>query len=121
MTSELRAYIAFMAAKLIKQEDLGTAMIDLDENITRDMSSMCLERPVSPTATLRSCGTQRSDDGKNFCMIFPETKNHTCLSVYGQLFDGYDHASGSHFSGMLNDNLIEFYDFKRSDHFSYEL
>ncbi|MCD6527544.1 MAG: hypothetical protein J7K75_11195 [Desulfuromonas sp.] len=121
MTSELRAYIAYVAAKLIKQEDLTGSVIDMEENVEHDMSIMCQERPVSPTATLRSCGTLRSEDGQNFCMIFPETNNHTCLSVYGQLFDGYDHASGSHFSGMLNDNLIELYDFKRSDHYSFKL
>lgn len=121
MTSELRAYIAYMAARLIKQQELETTIVDLEGNIERNLMAICQQRPVAPTTTLRPCGTKRSGKGQNYCMIFPEADQHTCLSVYGQLFDGYDHQSGSHFSGVLHDNLIELYDYKRSDHFSYQV
>jgi len=121
MTSELRAYIAYVAAKLAKQETLQTSVMDLDENIQRDLSEMCQLRPVNPTAEKRECDTVRSTDGENFCMVYPQEQQHTCLSVYGQLFDGYDHQSESHFSGFINDNLVELYDYKCSDHFSYQL
>ena len=121
MTSELRAYIAYVAAKLAKQEELQMSVMDLEENIQRDLSQMCQLRPVKPTVENRGCDTTRSPDGENFCMVYPEEKQHTCLSVYGQLFDGYDHESDSHFSGFINDNLVELYDYKCSDHFSYQL
>ncbi|PLX96423.1 MAG: hypothetical protein C0620_02605 [Desulfuromonas sp.] len=121
MTSELRAYIAYVAAKLAKQQDLQMSVLDLEENVQRDLKQMCQQRPVIPTMQERKCGTQRATDGENFCMVQQQEQQHTCLSVYGQLFDGYDHQSGSHFSGIINDNLVELYDYTCSDHFSYQI
>ncbi|EAT14695.1 hypothetical protein HTZ97_12470 [Desulfuromonas acetoxidans] len=121
MKSELRAYIAYVAAKLAKQENLQMSVLDLDGNVQRDLTEMCQLRPVKSTAQQRECGMVRSADGENFCMVLPQEEQHTCLSVYGQLFDGYDHDSDSHFSGFINDDLVELYDYKCSDHFSYQL
>nr|WP_320049137.1 hypothetical protein [uncultured Desulfuromonas sp.] len=119
MTSELRAYIAYVAAKLAKQEELQMSVMDLDGNIQRDLSHMCQQRPVKPAGQHCEAG---DIEGLSYCVAYADDcSQYTSLSVYGQLFDGYDPDSDSHFSGFINDNLVELYDYKCSDHFSYQL
>ncbi len=119
MKSELRAYIAYVAAKLARQEDLQMSVLDVDENVQRDLTVMCRQRPVKPA---EHQGESGGLEGTSYCVAYSEDcRQYTSLSVYGQLFDGYDPDSDSHFSGFINDDLVELYDYKCSDHFSYQL
>jgi hypothetical protein len=76
---------------------------------------------VAETARVRTCGVIRDAVANNYCLRDPEGKEHICLSLYDQLFEGFDHASASHFNGYIDGQEITLYDFSESEYFSYTL
>ncbi len=119
MKRETQAYVAYCAEQLAAD---GTASSlrdkDRQEAIQARAGDSGLVLKKYPAR--KECPTARSHDGNNHCIVDNAKDHHVCLSVYGRLFDGYDHGSSSHFSGMVNDDAVELYDFSKSDFFRFE-
>lgn len=119
MTKEIQAYIAHYAGQLIANWS-NSSICEKDQNkhlpITTEATGFDLKNYPARTG----CNNNKSRDGNNYCIINDEKGHHICMSIYGKLFDGYDHASTSHFSGMVDDDFVELYDYNESDFFRFE-
>jgi hypothetical protein len=52
-------------------------------------------------------------------LYHPGLASHILLKVHGRNFNGYDHESGSHFSGSVNGNSVQLYDCGEGRYFNY--
>ena len=118
MTSESRAYVALVSGKLAQQRQ-GGAVNGMGEG--RKYTYTDGQGSFVPTAPKRSCGVERDVNAVNYCLRDPAGRDHICLSLYGRLFEGFDHASATHFNGFVDGAEITLYDFAESAFFSYDL
>lgn len=119
MRKETQAYIAYCAGRLGADWDTSSVWDkDREESIPIDKNGTGLKLQKEPFQ--KGCTANKSIDGINHCIVDADKGHHVCLSVYGKLFDGYDHASTSHFSGIVNDDNVELYDYSESDFFRFE-
>lgn len=118
MTSGSRAFVALISGQMAQQCNTGSVSeCESDRRFNFGEMSGC----VKTTAAERSCGVNRDSAAVNYCLRDPANREHICLSLYGQLFEGYDHGSASHFNGFISGQEITLYDFAASDYFSYRL
>jgi hypothetical protein len=118
MNSKSRAFVALISGQMAQQckkEEIR----ELESN--RSFTFGELPECVKSTLAERSCGVNRDAAAVNYCLRDPASRAHICLSLYGPLFEGYDHGSASHFSGIVDGGGITLYDFADSDFFSYGL
>lgn len=119
MRKEIQAYIAHTAACLTANGNETTIWDkDLGESIQVDEETLGFKLQKYPFKN--ECRANRSRSGVNHCLVDTDKDKHVCLSVYGKLFDGYDHTSTTHFSGMVYDDAVEIYDYSESDYFRLE-
>ncbi|WP_432822191.1 hypothetical protein [Trichloromonas sp.] len=119
MEKTTQAYVAYFAGKLLAD---WKAFSIADKNREEDID---LQGQPAPFALMnhparKNCPVQRNCDGKNLCLVDQGKDHHICLSLYGKLFDGFDHDSASHFTGMVDGEVVSLYDFNESDYFIYE-
>jgi hypothetical protein len=118
MTSESRAFVAIVSGQLTLQVKTGS----ISERSGGQKYTFGDNRGgVEATAPQRTCGVLRDIAADNYCLRDPNGREHICLSLYGQLFEGFDHGSASHFNGFVDGPEITLYDFAESDYFSYNL
>lgn len=118
MTSESRAFVALVSGQLARQRKaVSVSERGGGQKITFGDSRGSFEA----TAPQRTCGVLRDKAADNYCLRDPDGREHICLSLYGQLFEGFDHGSASHFNGYVDGPEITLYDFSESDYFSYSL
>ncbi len=119
MRKETQAYVAYCAGQLAADWTFASVRDkDRDQSMQIKEDGTGLKLRKHPAK--KGCSTPRSRDGMNRCIVDEAKDHHVCLSVYGKLFDGYDHDSTSHFSGMVLDDAVELYDFSESDFFRFE-
>lgn len=118
MTSESRAFIALASGQLAQMSKAGS-ISEMGGGVKFAFGDG--RGSVAATAPVRTCGVIRDAAAKNYCLRDPEGHEHICLSLYGQLFEGFDHASASHFNGFVDGPEVTLYDFAESDYFSYSL
>jgi len=119
MTKEVQAYIAHHAGQIIGKW-CNASIRDKEQIHAVTIPTKNTGFNIKNYPAQRDCNNNKSRDGINYCLINDEKNHHICLSVYGKLFDGYDHASTSHFSGIVDDNSVELYDYNESDFFRFE-
>ena len=119
MTKEVQAYIAHHAGQIIGNW-CNSSICDKDHIHRPAISTHNTGFDVKDYPAQRDCCNNKSRDGINYCLIDGKNNHHICLSIYGKLFDGYDHASTSHFSGIVDGNSVELYDYNESDFFKFE-
>ncbi len=118
MTSDNRAFVALVSSRLTRQgKETAIRETDAEQDFTFGPD----EGSVAPTAADRSCSMRRDCNGNNYCLRDRQEGGHICLSLYGRLFEGFDHASDSHFNGIVDGPQVTLYDFAASDFFSYQL
>lgn len=116
MTSQSREQVARIAGRLIVgQGASGSIVKDLEENL--DLQGLKLSR----YAECVGCGSKHGPDGINFCLIDAKSGQHICLSLYGKVFDGYDHAAAALFGGFVANNMVSIYDYQEAFYFDYQL
>jgi len=119
MRKEIQAYVAQTTAHLSASwSEMTLWDKDREEMVRidpRDFTFVLQQYPFK-----EGCGANKSCDGVNHCLVDTSKDQHICLSLYGKLFDGYDHSSASHFSGMVYDDAVEIYDYSESDFFRFE-
>ena len=119
MRREIQAYIAYSAGRLAA--DWSTTLLwDQDRGGSVQITAANPGLKLQNHPFRKGCKENKSRDGSNHCLVDAATDQHVCLSMYGRLFDGYDHASSSHFSGMVNDDVVELYDYSESEFFRFE-
>jgi hypothetical protein len=118
MTSESRAFVALASGQLAHQCKAGSISVLGGGG---KLSFGDGKGSVAETAPVRTCGVVRDAFANNYCLRDPERQEHICLSLYGQLFEGFDHGSATHFNGYIDGQEITLYDFAESDYFSYTL
>jgi len=118
MTSESRAFVALASGQLAGVKKVDSVSEWMSGGIFNFEKT---DRTVSATTPNRTCGVNRDAAGDNYCLRDPEDRQHICLSIYGRLFEGFDHASGTHFNGYVDGPEITLYDFKESDYFIYKV
>lgn len=119
MTKEIQAYIAHYAGQLIANWS-NSSICEIDQNIHVPTTTEITGFGLRNYPARIKCTNNKSRDGVNYCIINDDKDHHICMSIYGKLFDGYDHASTSHFSGMVDENFVELYDYNESDFFRFE-
>jgi hypothetical protein len=118
MTSESRAFVALVSGQLAQQKKAGSiSEVGGGQTYTFEGSRGSFET----TPQQRTCGVVRDFAAANYCLRDPGGREHICLSLYGQLFEGFDHGSASHFNGYVDGPEITLYDFADSDYFSYSI
>jgi len=118
MTSGSRAFVALISGQVASQCSTGSIS---EGRSKRKFDFRDIEGCVKSTAPVRSCGVNRDAAAVNYCLRDPASREHICLSLYGQLFEGYDHGSASHFNGFVSGQAITLYDFAASEYFSFNL
>lgn len=111
MDSQIREELAAVAGRLITGETAA------DQGMNRSTGSLKL----SPFSGNANCGSKHGPDGINYCLIDKKSGQHICLSIYGKVFDGYDHGSASLFTGFVAKNTVSLYDYKEAYYFNYRL
>lgn len=119
MEKTTQAYVAYFAGRLLADWK-GSAVLDKNREEKIDLQDHPTHFTAMDHPAETDCQVQRSLDGMNVCIVDQGKEHHICLSLYGQLFDGFDHASESHFSGMVDGQVVSLYDFNESDYFIYE-
>ena len=118
MTSESRAFVALVSGQLAQQKKA----VSVSERGGGQKFTFWDNRgSFEATAPQRTCGVLRDKVADNYCLRDPDGREHICLSLYGQLFEGFDHGSASHFNGFVDGPEITLYDFAESDYFSYSI
>lgn len=118
MTSGRRAFVALISGEMTQQCKTGSVSeCGSDRKFVFGEVDEC----VKTTAPVRSCGVNRDVAAVNYCLRDPVSREHICLSLYGRLFEGYDHGSASHFNGFVDGQEVTLYDFAASDYFSFTL
>lgn len=118
MTSDSRAFVALVSTRLTRQ---GKETAVHEEDNEQVFTFAADEGSVAPTAAERSCKVRRDVNGENYCLRDRQQGAHICLSLYGRLFEGYDHGSKSHFNGIIDGPQVTLYDFSASNFFSYQI
>lgn len=118
MTSESRAFVALVSGQLARRNKVGSIN---ERGAGQKLTYGEGRGSVSATGPQRSCGVSRDAAADNYCLRDPDGRNHICLSLYGRLFEGFDHGSVSHFNGFVDGEEITLYDFAESDFFAYSL
>lgn len=119
MTKEVQAYIAHYAGQIIGKWS-NSSVYDKDQIHTVTIPTTKSGFAVKNYPARCHCENNKSRDGINYCIINDEKDHHICLSIYGKLFDGYDHDSTSHFSGIVDESSVELYDYSKSDFFRFK-
>ncbi|OHB33930.1 MAG: hypothetical protein A2X84_05765 [Desulfuromonadaceae bacterium GWC2_58_13] len=119
MEKTTQAYVAHFAGRLLADWK-GTSILDKNRGEKIDLKGQPANFTVMDHPAVQNCPAQRSRDGMNVCLVDRGTDHHICLSLYGKLFDGFDHGSESHFSGIVDEQIVSLYDFNESDYFIYE-
>lgn len=109
MTSQVRERVALLAGRLI----VGATAAGQNDN--HDLQGLKLSQYSGDAG----CGSKHGPAGTNYCLINEKSGQHICLSVYGNVFDGYDYASASLFSGFVVRNTVSFYDYQEAYYFDY--
>jgi hypothetical protein len=119
MTSDNRALVALVSGRLVAKRKVESVLDrDLEQEFTlKELNAYGVE----PSRKERTCGVARDVDGDHYCLVDKEGDRHICLSLYGRLFEGYDHVSLSHFNGWVDGTEVSLYDFGQSDYFIYQL
>lgn len=120
METTCRAYVAYLSGRLVTERDTS-AVYDRDRELWVDMEEEQARRPARPYCGDGGCDTPRDVAGTNYCIVDRNADRHICLALYGRLFEGFDHATGSHFNGFVDDDQVTLYDFGASDFFGYRL
>ena len=120
MTSQTREQLARIAGRLIVgQGAAGNVAKSRAESHVRPGIDSKLK--LSRTTECVGCGSKHGPDGSNFCLIDEKSGQHFCLSLYGKVFDGYDHDSAALFGGFVANNMVSIYDYKEAFYFDYQL
>ena len=120
MRREIQAYIAYSAGRLATDWST-TSLWDKDRDRAVQITDASSGLKLQEYPFRKGCKENKSRDGSNHCLVDAGKDQHVCLSVYGRLFDGYDHGSSCHFSGMINDDVVELYDYSESEFFRFEM
>ncbi len=119
MTGATRAYLAFTAGKSISGQD-SESLYDRDES--RSLAKKDLAGRIAKNHPARQgCQVQRDPEADNLCITDKQGGGHICLSLYGRLFEGFDHTTASHFTGFVDERVVTLYDFAESNYFTFEL
>ena len=121
MTSQTREEVARIAGRLIvEQVASGSVTKGLEKNLDRhEVDSGALKWSRSTDCV--GCGSKHGPDGCNFCLIDEKSGQHICLSLYGKVFDGYDHGASALFGGFVANNMVSIYDYQEAFYFDYQL
>jgi len=119
MNKDVQAYIAYTAAQITANWN-ETVLWDKDRSESVQVGEQSLDFQVQKYPFKENCDGNKSRDGMNHCLVDGTGKQHICLSVYGNLFDGYSQDDACHYSGMVYDNAVELYDYNESDFFRFE-
>jgi len=119
MEKTIQAYVAHFAGRLLADWK-GSVIFDKNREEIVDLNGQPGNFLVMDYPAKENCQVNRSTDGINVCLVDQGKDHHICLSLYGKLFDGYDQGSGTHFSGMVDEQVVSLYDFNESDYFIYE-
>jgi len=120
MTSESRAFVAWVSGQLVQQRTVGSISEASDGERFSFADGEGDAVPTRPAAE-RACGVRRDAAASNYCLLGPQSGEHICLSLYGRLLEGFAHGSGSHFNGIVDEETVTLYDFAESDYFTYRL
>ncbi len=119
MTEQTRAYLAFAAGGFFVKEEVK-AIYDQDEEQFLEREDL-LQLSTSAHPARTDCGVSRDLEAENYCITSDNGRHHVCLSLYGKLFEGYDHGTESHFSGFVDDGMLTLYDFAESKFFTFDI
>ncbi len=118
MTGDTRAYLAFTAGKFVSRQEVN-AVYDREGE-----QQLKLEEPAARLLknhpAITGCGVRRDPEAANYCITAKSGDQHVCLSLYGKLFEGYDHGTASHFTGFVDNGMITLYDFGESKFFTFD-
>jgi len=120
MTSESRAFVAWVSGQLVQQRTTESISEASDGERFFFADGAGNASPTRPAAE-RACGVRRDGAASNYCLRDPQGGEHICLSLYGRLLEGFAHGSDSHFNGFVDDGAVTLYDFAESDYFTYRL
>ena len=121
MTSQTREQVARIAGRLIVgQAASGSVVKGLEKNPAQHGVDGG-ELKWSRTTECVGCGSKHGPDGCNFCIIDGKSGQHICLSLYGKVFDGYDHGASALFGGFVTNNMVSIYDYQEAFYFDYQL
>ena len=116
MTSQTREQVAMIAGRLIVgQSASGSVMKGQSEH------GIAGALKLKQFAECAGCGSKHGPDGSNFCLIDAKSGQHICLSLYGKVFDGYDHGAAALFGGFVANNRVSIYDYQEAFYFDYQL
>jgi hypothetical protein len=119
MEKTTQAYVAHFAGHLLADWQ-GSSILDKNREEKIDLKAQPTNFTLMDHPAIANCPAKRSPDGRNVCLVEQGKDHHICLSLYGQLFDGFDHGTETHFSGMVDGQIVSLYDFNESDYFIYE-
>ena len=114
MTSQTREQVAMIAGRLI----VGQGASGCEHH---DQHGIAGALKLKEFAECAGCGSQHGPDGSNFCLIDERSGQHICLSLYGKVFDGYDHGASALFGGFVANNMVSLYDYREAFYFDYQL
>jgi hypothetical protein len=114
MTSQTREEVARIAGRLI----VGQAVAKGQQENLQGVNG---ELQLSRTTECVGCGSKHGPDGTNFCLVDAKSGQHFCLSLYGKVFDGYDHAASALFGGFVANKIVSIYDYQEAFYFDYQL
>lgn len=117
MTSQTREEVAKIAGRLI----VGQTVAGNVAKSQAELPGIDGKLKLSRTTECVGCGSKHGPDGNNFCLIDEKSGQHCCLSLYGKVFDGYDHGSAALFGGFVANNMVAIYDYKEAFYFDYQL
>ncbi|NIP47759.1 MAG: hypothetical protein GWN21_16650 [Gammaproteobacteria bacterium] len=120
MRDELRARIAYVAARLIVEHDAKEIH---DHTRTTDVH---IEGLVSQSAIdvfdfssgCRLAGEQ-SDEG--YSLFDYDANQYVDLNLDGEDFEGFDYATGTRYTGEVRDRSVRIFDYGESTDFEYSL
>lgn len=119
MEKNIQANVAHFAGKLLADWK-SSSIFDKNRDETIDLKGQPEKFSVMDHPAKENCQVKRSADGMNVCLVDRGKGHHICLSLYGKLFDGFDQGSDTHFSGMVDEQVVSLYDFNESDYFIFE-
>lgn len=119
MGNDIRAFVAYTAARISGNWD-ETKVLNKDSGEQAQIDDKTYGYRLHQHPFRKGCHANKSCDGVNHCLVDGTCDQHICLSIYGKLFDGYNQATASHFSGMIYDDAVEIYDYSASDFFRFE-
>ncbi|BCR04454.1 hypothetical protein DESUT3_15230 [Desulfuromonas versatilis] len=111
--------MAFTAGKFISEQDIES-LYDRDQYRTLGPDELA-GRLTKNHPARKGCEVQRDPEAANLCITDQRGDRHICLSLYGRLFEGFDHATASHFTGIVDEGMVTLYDFAESNYFTFDL